>query len=76
MPYAMERDVRRGQGQWKGCYSFRNIVCDENNISGSQNRRDGGLKMGHTYYYYVRLFHSFFDCFSLLLPPQGPLASN
>ncbi|KAK0384846.1 hypothetical protein NLU13_7324 [Sarocladium strictum] len=55
MPYAMERDVRRGQGHWKGCYSFRNMVCDENNISGSQSRRDGGLKMGHTYYYYYEV---------------------
>jgi hypothetical protein len=58
MPYAMERDIRRGQGQWKGCYSFRNIVCDENNIGGSQCSRNGGLKMGQTYYYYVRLPNS------------------
>ncbi|KLU82043.1 hypothetical protein MAPG_01122 [Magnaporthiopsis poae ATCC 64411] len=35
----MERDARRDRGQWKGCHSFKN----------------GGLKMGQTYYYYYEL---------------------
>lgn len=72
--YPMQRDVRRGRGQWRGCYSFRDIVCDDASVSASAtcvgtsagtgtgfgspsgsclNKRHGGLKMGHTYYYYV-----------------------
>lgn len=47
----MERDVRRGRDQWKGCYSFKDILCDD---SATTHKRNGGLKMGHTYYYYVR----------------------
>ena len=49
--YSMERDIRRDHGQWRGCHSFKNIICDGD--SGSSPRRDGGLKMGQTYYYYV-----------------------
>lgn len=55
--YTMERDVRRGRGQWRGCYSFRDIICDDASDTGKQGlsyKRNGGLKMGHTYYYYVR----------------------
>ncbi|CAM1510347.1 Fc.00g006820.m01.CDS01 [Cosmosporella sp. VM-42] len=71
----MERDIRRGRGQWRGCYAFRDIICDsiddrddasgsglgsssssfgtpKNNVS---YKRNGGLKMGHTYYYYYEL---------------------
>jgi hypothetical protein len=48
----MERDVRRDRGQWRGCYSFKDIICDGD--SGSVPKRNGGLKMGATYYYYVR----------------------
>ncbi|KAJ2907185.1 hypothetical protein MKZ38_006479 [Zalerion maritima] len=48
----MERDIRRDRGQWRGCYAFRDIVCDGDQ-PGVQ-KRDGGLKMGQTYYYYVR----------------------
>lgn len=51
MPYPMERDSRRGRGQWRGCYSFRNIINEDQSAVGS--KRHGGLKMGHTYYYYV-----------------------
>jgi hypothetical protein len=50
----MERDVRRGSGQWRGCYSFKDIICDGD--GSSSPRRNGGLKMGSTYYYYVRQF--------------------
>lgn len=49
--YTMERDVRRDRGQWRGCYSFKDIICDGDH--GSVPKRNGGLKMGHTYYYYV-----------------------
>lgn len=52
----MNRDVRRGRDQWRGCYSFKDIVCD-NEVSISGLRRNGGLKMGATYYYYVCTIH-------------------
>ncbi|PHH69311.1 hypothetical protein CDD80_6834 [Ophiocordyceps camponoti-rufipedis] len=48
--YAMKPDVRRGRGQWRGCYSFKDIICDDESAVA---RRHGGLKMGATYYYYV-----------------------
>jgi hypothetical protein len=47
----MERDVRRSRAQWRGCYSFEDIICDGD--GGSSPKRTGGLKMGSTYYYYV-----------------------
>ncbi|KAM4062207.1 hypothetical protein HRG_009055 [Hirsutella rhossiliensis] len=52
--YAMNRDVRRGRDQWRGCYSFKDIVCD-NEASINGLRRNGGLKMGATYYYYYEV---------------------
>lgn len=48
----MEKDARRGHREWRGCYSFKDITCDGD--SANPSKRDGGLKMGHTYYYYVR----------------------
>ncbi|KAK0646414.1 hypothetical protein B0T16DRAFT_413377 [Cercophora newfieldiana] len=51
--YTMERDIRRDRGQWRGCYSFKDIICDGD--SGSVPKRNGGLKMGTTYYYYYEL---------------------
>ncbi|KAL5354756.1 hypothetical protein ACLOAV_000845 [Pseudogymnoascus australis] len=48
----MEKDARRGHREWRGCYSFKDITCDGD--SASPAKRNGGLKMGHTYYYYVR----------------------
>ncbi|PHH61139.1 hypothetical protein CDD81_756 [Ophiocordyceps australis] len=51
--YTMKRDVRRGQGQWRGCYSFKNIVCDDTALK--RTKRNGGLKMGATYYYYYEI---------------------
>jgi hypothetical protein len=47
----MERDSRRDRGQWRGCHSFKDIICDGD--STKMAGRDGGLKMGQTYYYYV-----------------------
>ncbi|KAK7733901.1 hypothetical protein SLS53_008051 [Cytospora paraplurivora] len=49
----MERDVRRDRGQWRGCYEFKNIICDGNQPATA--RRNGGLKMGQPYYYYYEL---------------------
>jgi hypothetical protein len=49
--YPLERDIRRGRGQWRGCYAFEDIICDGD--GGSSPKRTGGLKMGSTYYYYV-----------------------
>lgn len=46
----MERDYRRGKGQWKGCHAFRDILRDGKLPSKTRN---GGLTMGSTYYYYV-----------------------
>ncbi|KAF7546517.1 hypothetical protein G7046_g9278 [Stylonectria norvegica] len=65
----MERDIRRGRGQWRGCYAFRDIICDDASASASASqpfgtqpsgtqpsyKRSGGLKMGHTYYYYYEV---------------------
>ena len=53
----MERDVRRDRGQWRGCHSFKNIVNDGD--IDSRAKRNGGLKMGKTYYYYVRVYASY-----------------
>ncbi|RDA92587.1 hypothetical protein CP533_0947 [Ophiocordyceps camponoti-saundersi (nom. inval.)] len=50
--YPMKPDVRRGRGQWRGCHSFKDIICDDN---AAVPRRDGGLKMGATYYYYYEV---------------------
>ncbi|KPM36072.1 hypothetical protein AK830_g10495 [Neonectria ditissima] len=51
----MQRDVRRGRGQWRGCHSFRDIFCDDAAGPGTPYKRHGGLKMGHTYYYYYEV---------------------
>lgn len=50
--YAMERDKRVGPGQWRGCHTFTDIICDGLS-SHPSNGRSGGLKMGGTYWYYV-----------------------
>ncbi|KAK3997359.1 hypothetical protein QBC44DRAFT_303561 [Cladorrhinum sp. PSN332] len=49
----MERDSRRDRGQWRGCYTFKDIILDGD--ARSVQKRDGGLKMGNTYYYYYEL---------------------
>ncbi|KEY67325.1 hypothetical protein S7711_04576 [Stachybotrys chartarum IBT 7711] len=51
--YTMERDIRRGRDQWKGCYSFKDVACHDHAV-GSYHR-SGGLAMGHTYYYYFEV---------------------
>jgi hypothetical protein len=47
----MERDSRRGNGQWRGVHSFKDITCDGDGVRNP--KRNGGLKMGHDYWYYV-----------------------
>jgi hypothetical protein len=50
--YPMERDPRMGTGHWRGCHTFKNITCDgEARATGPS--RQGGLKMGGKYWYYV-----------------------
>jgi hypothetical protein len=50
----MEKDTRIGEGHWRGCYTFTNIICD-GLVTLPGTARDGGLKMGGTYWYYVRI---------------------
>ena len=63
-PYQLKRDRKTGPGQWRGCHTFENITCDGDTLDASTSR-DGGLKMGGTYWYYVRL-HSAHKSLSLL----------
>ncbi|OBT55729.1 hypothetical protein VE04_03920 [Pseudogymnoascus sp. 24MN13] len=51
--YPMEKDARRGHGEWRGCYSFKDIICDGDTANSA--KRNGGLKMGQTYYYYYEI---------------------
>lgn len=48
----MERDIRRDRGQWRGCHTFNDITIDDD-FGARDKKRNGGLKMGNTYYYYV-----------------------
>lgn len=73
MCYSMERDSRRGHGQWRGCFAFQNIVCDDENPH--HQKRSGGLKMGHTYYYYVSLVPFFYIIDASPLPFHLPSRS-
>lgn len=94
--HPMQRDIRRGRDQWRGCYSFRDIVCDDVSVSASAtcagvgagtssssgsgtgtapsypNKRHGGLKMGHTYYYYVCCSIPFGICHLIALHCTSP----
>lgn len=53
-PYQLKRDRKTGPGQWRGCHTFENITCDGDTLNQSTSR-DGGLKMGGTYWYYYVL---------------------
>ena len=53
-PYPMKRDSRIGPEHWSGCHSFSNIICDGKTLSETQPR-EGGLKMGGTYWYFYKL---------------------
>ncbi|KAG6015705.1 hypothetical protein E4U43_004943 [Claviceps pusilla] len=50
--YTMKHDTRRGRGQWSGCHSFKSIFSEDESHTVHPSR-NGGLKMGHTYYYYT-----------------------
>ena len=50
----MRRDSRIGPEHWSGCHNFSNIVCD-GRVDGERKLRQGGLKMGGTYWYYYKL---------------------
>ena len=51
-PYPMQRDSRKDYSEWTGCYTFDDIICD-GDVTDSSVKRNGGLKMGGTYWYYV-----------------------
>lgn len=53
-PYTMLRDTRIGPEHWSGCHNFSNIICDGHLRLDTQPRQ-GGLKMGGTYWYYYKL---------------------
>ncbi|EER38055.1 conserved hypothetical protein [Histoplasma capsulatum H143] len=52
--YPMEKDSRIGRGHWKGCHTFTNIICDGETKPPTPGR-NGGLRMGGTYWYYYQL---------------------
>ncbi|KAF1986367.1 hypothetical protein K402DRAFT_319455, partial [Aulographum hederae CBS 113979] len=49
--YPLQRDSRRGRGQWTGCHKYEDIIYDGDD-SGVAEKRSGGLKMNGTYWYY------------------------
>ncbi|KAF4535592.1 uncharacterized protein LTHEOB_2584 [Lasiodiplodia theobromae] len=52
--YRMERDQRKSSRQWCGIFTFKDIICD-GEPQGRPEKREGGLKMGGTYWYYYML---------------------
>jgi hypothetical protein len=50
--YHLELDSRGGRNFWKGCFTFSDIFCD-GDLDTLSPKRDGPLKMGGTYWYYV-----------------------
>lgn len=55
--YPLRRDDRTGPGHWRGCHTFTDITCDGESLD-LLAKRDGGLKMGGKYWYFVRSQHS------------------
>lgn len=53
----MKRDVRLGAEHWTGCHNFENIICD-GDVEKASGPRQGGLKMGGKYWYYVGVVHA------------------
>ncbi len=49
----MKKDLRTGRGHWRGCHTFENIICD-GEPDKTHPGRNGGLKMGGKYWYFVR----------------------
>ena len=52
--YPMSKDLQSGSEYWSGCFNFSNIVCD-GKPSVLIEPRDGGLRMGGTYWYYYKI---------------------
>jgi hypothetical protein len=56
-PYSLELDKKRGPNFWRGCFTFSDIIC-EGDPKNLVPKRNGPLKMGGTYWYYVsKLIH-------------------
>ncbi|KAF2461805.1 hypothetical protein BDY21DRAFT_1332 [Lineolata rhizophorae] len=53
-PYRMQMDTRKGALHWTGCFSFNDIVFD-GDLYKLSSKRNGGLRMGGTYWYYYRI---------------------
>ncbi|RMD41065.1 hypothetical protein DV735_g4063, partial [Chaetothyriales sp. CBS 134920] len=53
--YPLQRDSRIGPEHWSGCHKFSNIIFDGASDHSGYLPRDGGLKMGGTYWYYYKL---------------------
>lgn len=53
-PYPMSRDLQIGSEYWSGCFNFSNIICD-GRPGDVMRSRDGGLKMGGTYWYFYKI---------------------
>ena len=53
----MTRDVRIGRRHWRGCFSFSHIICDGEPAE-EVVCREGGLKMGGKYWYYVSMIQT------------------
>lgn len=49
----MSKDLQKGSEYWSGCFNFTNIICDGK--PAEVLKRDGGLKMGGTYWYYYKI---------------------
>lgn len=52
--YSMIKDLQLGSEYWSGCFNFTNIICD-GRPSDVMRSRDGGLKMGGTYWYHYKV---------------------
>lgn len=52
-PYRLDWERQTGRGYWRGCHSFQDIICD-GDTARSISCRSGALRMGGTYWYYVR----------------------
>lgn len=52
--YAMSKDLQKGSEYWSGCFNFTNIICDGKPAEVLKSR-NGGLKMGGTYWYYYKI---------------------
>ncbi|KAL6707477.1 hypothetical protein ACN47E_004047 [Coniothyrium glycines] len=53
-PYPLELYAPKWRNQWKGCFTFTDIICD-GETNQSREKREGPLKMGGTYWYYYKV---------------------